>query len=304
MRLTASHTDLWVVLGITVVFWFLAAAWNLSEHVEVYSRFYESIQLDEWPFSLLVLSLGLAWYSWRRRQEAKQEILERTRSEERVQDLLRHNSDLAQRLYTAQEDERRALARELHDEMGQNCTAIRTEAAVMALGNLSNDEVQVSAKRIAQSAQHLSEMTRHMLQQLRPLVLDSMGLGEAIVVLCQQWQHRHGIACECDIAALPDELSDYLAVTVYRLVQEALTNVAKHAQATRVWVSLRWEASEQLHLNVRDNGLGMRATGTVTQGFGLLGMQERVASLKGRFDWQSTPGQGVHIAIHLPLGSA
>ena len=174
----------------------------------------------------------------------------------------------------------------------------------MALGNLSNDEVQVSAKRIAQSAQHLSEMTRHMLQQLRPLVLDSMGLGEAIVVLCQQWQHRHGIACECDIAALPDELSDYLAVTVYRLVQEALTNVAKHAQATRVWVSLRWEASEQLHLNVRDNGLGMRAAGTVTQGFGMLGMQERVASLKGRFDWQSMPGQGVHIAIHLPLGSA
>jgi two-component system sensor histidine kinase UhpB len=301
MKKTPAQTDLWLVLAFTLVFWFMAVTWNLSEHVEAYSRFYESIQLDEWPFSMLVLSLGLSWYSWRRSHEAKQEIQERTRSEERVQDLLRHNSDLAQRLYSAQEDERRALARELHDEMGQNCTAIRTEAAVISIGKLTVEEVQASAKRISQSAQHLSEMTRLMLQQLRPLVLDSMGLQEALKVLCMQWQQSSGVECQCEVATLPGDLSDYLSVTVYRLIQESLTNVAKHARATQVRVSVHTDSNGQLRLSVRDNGMGMCTSGAVPEGFGMLGMQERVASLKGRFDWHSMPGQGVHIAIELPL---
>ena len=304
MKLHKPLTDMVSVLVLTVIFGFVASQWELSEHIFEYSHVYESIELDEWPFSFLVLSIGLAWYSWRRSVEANVELQERIRSEQRVQELLRHNSDLAQRLFTAQEDERRALARELHDEMGQTCTAIRTEAAVIGMGKMDPAGVGQSAQRIAQSAQQLSEITRHMLLQLRPMVLDSMGLADALSALCQQWQASTGVRCPCDIHTLPEPLSDYLSVTVYRLVQEALTNVARHAQATEADVKLWVSDTRELLLSIQDNGKGTRHSDAFQHGFGLLGMQERVASLKGEFNWQSQEGKGVHIRIKLPLERA
>lgn len=301
MKSNKPLTDLVAVLGLTVLFGYVATHWELSEHIFEYSHVYESIQLDEWPFSFLVLSVGLAWYSWRRRMEAKLEVQERIRSEERVQELLRHNSDLAQRLYTAQEDERRALARDLHDEMGQTCTAIRTEAALLGMGKMDARSIGECAQRIGHSAQQLSEITRQMLQQLRPLVLDSMGLSDTLRAQCQQWQNNTGIDCHCVVDPLPDHLSDYLSVTIYRLVQEGLTNVARHAQASRVSVTLRVSDKRQLLLAIQDNGRGTSLSDASQRGFGILGMQERVASLKGDFDWQAQENQGVHIRIKLPM---
>ena len=165
MKLQKAHSDLLWVLACVLVYCVLAIQFELSERIGSFSQGYEPIQLDELPWALLVLSLGLAWYSWRRSQDANLEIQERIRSEAKVQELLTHNSDLAQRLFTAQEDERRLLARDLHDEMGQTCAAIRTEAAVLSGGKLSPTEVLACAQRIANSAQQVSEMTRHMLQR-------------------------------------------------------------------------------------------------------------------------------------------
>lgn len=301
MKLNKPFTDLAVVLALTVLFGYVATHWELSEHIFEYSHVYENIQLDEWPFSFLVLSIGLAWYSWRRNIEAKFEIKERIRSQERVQELLRHNSDLAQRLYTAQEDERRALARDLHDEMGQTCTAIRTEATVIGMGKLDAHGIGQSAQRIAQSAQQLSEITRQMLQQLRPMVLDSMGLAETLLAQCEQWQSSSGVVCDCQVDTLPDDLSDYLCVTIYRLVQEGLTNVARHANATRVEVKLQVSKADELLLSIQDNGRGTPYSDASQKGFGVLGMQERVASVKGEFHWISQENQGVHIHIKLPM---
>lgn len=301
MKLNKPFTDLAVVLSLTVLFGYVATHWELSEHIFEYSHVYESIQLDEWPFSFLVLSIGLAWYSWRRNIEAKFEIKERIRSQERVQELLRHNSDLAQRLYTAQEDERRALARDLHDEMGQTCTAIRTEATVISMGKLDAQGIGQSARRIAQSAQQLSEITRQMLQQLRPMVLDSMGLADTLFAQCEQWQSSAGVVCDCQVDRLPDDLSDYLCVTIYRLVQEGLTNVARHAEATRVEVKLQVSEANELLLSIQDNGRGTPYSDASQKGFGVLGMQERVASVKGEFHWISHENQGVHIRIKLPM---
>jgi two-component system sensor histidine kinase UhpB len=301
MKLNKPFTDLFSVAALTVLFGLVASRWELSEHIVEYSHVYEHIELDEWPFSFLVLAIGLAWYSWRRSVEANVEIQERIRSEQRVQELLRHNSDLAQRLYTAQEDERRALARELHDEMGQTCTAIRTEAAVLGMGKMDAQGIGQCAQRIAQSAQQLSEITRHMLQQLRPMVLDSMGLSDTVLAQCQQWQTSTGVVCDCEVDPLPDPLSDYLCVTIYRLVQEGLTNVARHANATRVIVKLLVSESGELLLSIQDNGRGTPLNDASQKGFGVLGMQERVASVKGEFNWHSKENQGVHIRIKLPM---
>lgn len=301
MKFNKPLKDMVTVLGMTFLFGLFSTRWELSEHITDYSHIYESIQLDEWPFSFLVLSIGLAWYSWRRSIDAKLEILERIRSQERVQELLRHNSDLAQRLFTAQEDERRALARDLHDEMGQTCAAIRTEATVLGMGKLDAQGIGQCAQRIAQSAQQLSVITRQMLQQLRPMVLDSMGLADTLLAQCQQWQSSTGVVCDCQVDKLPDDLSDYLCVTIYRLVQEGLTNVARHANATRVEVKLLVSESGELLLSIQDNGRGTPYSDASQKGFGVLGMQERVASVKGEFNWHSQENQGVHIRIKLPM---
>ena len=302
MKPTQLRKDLSLITVLVLAFWVLASMSELSEQVSIFSQRYEKIQLDELPLTLLVLSIGLIWFAWRRTQEAHAQLQERSRSELKVQELLQHKSDLLQRLYTAKEDERLALARELHDEMGQTSTAIRTEVAVLQRIGRLHPEADESVKRIAESAQHLSQMTRQMLHRLRPPALDSMGLEQALMSLCDNWQNSTQNVCDLKTSALPEGLNDYACVTVYRIVQEALTNVTRHANAKHVRVQLTLD-TQGLNLNIEDDGQGMADTQAVHQGFGLLGMQERVASVAGRMSISSKLGQGVRLAIQIPKGS-
>jgi len=299
MKFTQIQKDLLLVLILVLVFAGVATLTELQEQVALFSQNYEALQLDELPLTLLVLSLGLWWFAWRRTQEAHAQLQERSRSELKVQELLQHKSDLLQRLYTAKEDERLALSRELHDEMGQTSTAIRTEVAVLQRIGRLHPEADESVKRIAESAQHLSQMTRQMLHRLRPPALDSMGLEQALMSLCDNWQNSTQNVCEFKTSALPEGLNDYACVTVYRIVQEALTNVTRHANAKHVRVELTLD-SQGLNLNIEDDGQGMADTQAVHQGFGLLGMQERVASVAGRMSISSKLGQGLRLAIQIP----
>ena len=302
MKFTQIQKDLLLVLILVLVFAGVATLTELQEQVALFSQNYEALQLDELPLTLLVLSLGLWWFAWRRTQEAHAQLQERSRSELKVQELLQHKSDLLQRLYTAKEDERLALARELHDEMGQTSTAIRTEVAVLQRIGRLHPEANESVKRIAESAQHLSQMTRQMLHRLRPPALDSMGLEQALMSLCDNWQQNAQTLCEFKVPTLPEGLNDYACVTVYRIVQEALTNVTRHANAKHVRVQLTLD-TQGLNLNIEDDGQGMADTQAVHQGFGLLGMQERVASVAGRMSISSKLGQGVRLAIQIPKES-
>ena len=302
MKPTQLRKDLSLIAVLVLAFWVLASMSELSEQVSIFSQRYEKIQLDELPLTLLVLSIGLIWFAWRRTQEAHAQLQERSRSELKVQELLQHKSDLLQRIYTAKEDERLALARELHDDMGQTSTAIRTEVAVLQRIGRLHPEADESVKRIGESAQHLSQMTRQMLHRLRPPALDSMGLEQALVSLCDNWQNSTQNLCEFKTSALPEGLNDYACVTVYRIVQEALTNVTRHANAKHVRVELTLD-TQGLNLNIEDDGQGMADTQAVHQGFGLLGMQERVASVAGRLSISSKLGQGVRLAIQIPKES-
>lgn len=304
MKFKRAQSDLLWVLAIVAVFWMLATRYELSESIMAFISDYEPFQLDEIPWVLLLLSLGLAWYSWRRSLDAQLEIQERIRSEIKVQELLTHNSDLAQRLFSAQEDERRALARELHDEMGQTCTAIRTEAALLSAGKFQTPDVMDAAKRIASSAQQISLLTRNMLQRLRPMALDSMGLADALQALCAQWQQSSGVQCVVHASPLPQDIDDYVSVTIYRLVQESLTNVARHAQASEARVSLVCGADGFLSLTIEDNGRGMRNPEGNQAGFGLLGMRERVLSLGGQLKLSSQPMHGMTVQVRLKLEAA
>ena len=303
MKFKQIHKDLSLVLIVVLVFAGVATITELQEQVALFSQNYEALQLDELPLTLLVLSLGLWWFAWRRSQEAHAQLQERISSEHKVQELLQHKSDLLQRLYTAKEDERLALARELHDDMGQTSTAIRTEVAVLQRIGRLHPEADASVKRISESAQHLSQMTRQMLHRLRPPALDSMGLEQALIALCEVWQNSNQKSlCEFNASALPEGLNDYACVTVYRIVQEALTNVTRHANAKHVKVQLTLY-EQGLHLNIEDDGRGMADTQAVHQGFGLLGMQERVASVAGHMTISSKLGQGMRLAIKIPKES-
>jgi signal transduction histidine kinase len=302
MKFTQTNKDLLWVLGLVLVFGAIASWGELSEQVSVFSQHYEAVQLDELPLTLLVLSAGLLWFAWRRTMEAQEQVQERIRSEHKVQELLKHNSDLLQRLFTAQEDERLALARDLHDEMGQTSTAIRTEVALLQRSQSLEHPAVESVRRIDVSAQHLSHITRLMLQRLRPPALDSMGLAPALSALCEDWQKSTQTMCRFHVDSLPDSLNDYACVTVYRIVQEALTNIARHAHAQNVSVKLVIDAFG-LYLSIEDDGQGMADTQAVHSGFGLLGIQERVASLAGEFKLQSQTGQGVHLTVHIPRTS-
>lgn len=298
-------TELALACGAALVFFALAGVLGLSEKVALWTHSYEHWQLDELPLTLLLLSVGLAILAFRRGNAARRELAERVRAEARIAALLAQNRELAQRLMRAQENERCALARELHDEVGQNCTAIRAEASYIMHAGAHDAAVVGAAGRIAGASERLYTLVRDMLQRLRPPVLDSLGLEPALQELCESWERQSGVACAFFPRVPTDGLDDATCIAVFRLVQEGLTNVARHAGADQVRIDLRLGADGAgLALRIEDNGRGMDGAATRRGGFGLLGMRERVAGLTGSMEITSAPGRGMRIDVTLPAAPA
>ncbi len=292
------------MIGLVVAVCFvLSSKLDVSELLATFFKRHESLQLDEWLLSLLVFSIGLCWFAFRRHAETKSALRERIAAEQRVADLLRQNRDLSQALIRIQEDERRALARDLHDEFGQSCTAIRTDANYIF--NARADDatgVLASAKRIDHAAQTLHALCRNMLGRLRPPVLDSLGLHAAVQELCETWEEQTGVACFFFPEALPEALDDEVAVTCYRLVQEALTNVTRHAAARKVRIDLSVTPdASAIQLSIEDDGCGMTEPEGAVLGLGIVGMRERVAALHGEINLKHAQGRGLTIKVTLPL---
>ena len=277
-----------VCCALALAFFLLAARLDLAERLTRALWRQEHWQLDELALSLLLLTLALAGFAVQRGRQVAQ--------------LLAQNRALTQRLLRAQEEERCALARELHDDVGQDCTAIRAAASYILRAREGDQaNVQACAASIARSSEALHAMVRTMLRRLRPPVLDSLGLAPALQALCDSWAQQHGIACHFAPHAVPASLDDCTATAVYRLVQEGLTNVARHAGADRATVELRADAHGVLHLAIEDNGRGLPQGKTEEGGFGMLGMRERVAGLRGHIRWISALGNGLRIEVAMPL---
>jgi hypothetical protein len=207
--------------------------------------------------------------------------------------------ELAEFLQTVREEERARIARELHDELGQALTALRID-----IGWLRNKCAPLGAP-VADRAgsalgvvEHSIVSLRRISEDLRPAMLDSLGLAAAVEHHAKQFSQRTGIPCRLDMNREEFELPDRLATAVFRIVQEALTNVARHAQASEVSVLIEQD-DDGLHLTVDDNGRGISAT-SGKKTFGLLGMRERVTMLGGTLDIDSRPDHGTHITVSLP----
>ncbi len=210
---------------------------------------------------------------------------------------------LTRRLEDAREDERKHIARELHDEMGQALTAAKINLQIMASSPVSGD----LADRIADTVGLVDRMIRHVRTlslDLRPPLLDEFGLDAALRSYLEAQAQRTGLGIDVTGDGIPPELGPEVAITAFRFLQEAVTNVIRHADASRVKVAIVGR-NDELDLEVRDDGTGfdvgnalLRAAGG--QHLGLLGIRERVESLGGSMELDSAPGRGTRIAVSIP----
>lgn len=294
---------IWVALA-TVATYALSIAFEVHERYVAWVARYEHWEVDELPLTLAVLACGLAWVALRRRHEAEDALRRRAAAESHVAALLAHNRELSQGLIALQESERRALARELHDEFGQRCSAIRAEVSWLrhsAAGDRAG--MLAAAERADVAAQDLYALVRDLLRRLRPAELDALGLVAALQAQCEAWEERTGIACVFHPDGLDEAYDDAVNVTVYRVVQEALTNVMRHARASSVKVLLSAREPAVLCLTVQDDGRGMDV-GAASRGLGLLGATERAAAVGGVLEVRSTLGTGVRLELRIPLATA
>jgi signal transduction histidine kinase len=210
---------------------------------------------------------------------------------------------LSTRLIIAQEQERRTIARELHDEVGQVLTAVKVELSVAQRtletagwpSRLLND-----AQTIADSALH---SVRDLSQLLHPALLDDLGLAAAVEWQASAFSKRHGIKVDVRHDGMAKRLAPAVELAAYRIVQEALTNVAKHAAATACRVALR-RTEQDLEISVQDDGIGFDPTDLERgdgRGLGLVGMHERAAQFAGRVALQTARGEGTEVKVRLPL---
>jgi two-component system sensor histidine kinase UhpB len=220
-----------------------------------------------------------------------------------LQESVTRNRLLAQKLLQVQEEERGSLARELHDELGQCLTGILADGtAILNAAKAGKPAPRESAEAIVAVTRHIMDLVRSMLQRLHAETLDSLGLEEALRELVEAWRQRNpGTACELNIGGALDEIGDTLNITVYRIVQEALTNVARHAGARHLEVRVHRGAA--LTVEVQDDGIGMDH-GASGGGFGMHGMRERVESIGGAMQVISRRGRGVTLTVELPLANA
>jgi PAS domain S-box-containing protein len=216
-------------------------------------------------------------------------------------DALAEHRLLAQKYVLVQEEERRSLARELHDEMGQCLNAIKLDA--VSIRNVSHGrdpDVEAAANAIIELSGHVYDVVRGIMQRLRPAALDALGLRDALADLAAQWSRRNAsVQCRFETSGELDGLGEAVNITVYRLVQECLTNIAKHAGAGKVAVVVE-RSRHLLKVTVADDGAGMDVNAKRT-GLGLLGLRERVEALAGRFELHSKPGKGLMVSAQMPV---
>ncbi|MBX7251797.1 MAG: GAF domain-containing protein [Candidatus Promineofilum sp.] len=214
--------------------------------------------------------------------------------------------ELTQRLVTAQEDERLRISRELHDEAGQALTSLKISLDLLRSGLPAEQEsLRARLADVAGLADETMETLRTLAHDLRPPGLDAFGLNVALEGLCYDFSARTALPVRYHGLDLP-ELPTAVALSMYRLVQEALTNTAKHAEATQVVVNVA-RGDGQLELSIADNGKGFPAEADAPRqrgGIGLVSMRERAELLGGTLDIETSPGQGTRLIAGIPLERA
>ncbi len=266
---------------------------------------YQTVQRDLWQMLGLALVIGLAVavlavaYAGRLETRLRHQM---SLDEELARDL----QDLSAKLVTVQEQERRHIARELHDEIGQALTAIKVELAYAQRtieATTGPTALLTAARAITDGALH---QVRDLSYLLHPAALDEFGLVSAIDAHMKSFAKRYGIVAELSHEGMEARLPSEIEAAAYRIVQEALNNVAKHAKAAECRVHLV-RTADLLRITIEDNGAGFdpsAARSPDRRGLGLVGIRERASHLKGSVTIDSSPGKGTRLSVELPVRRA
>jgi PAS domain S-box-containing protein len=230
------------------------------------------------------------------------DISKRRADEQAIRDQKDDLRRLAANLMTAQDDERRRIARDLHDETSQKLAYLAMDAGKLAA--ISQDEELMNRLRLLQKrATEASDSVRRISHRLHPSILDDIGLEAAIEQYCEEFQERSGIATDFSSTGVPADLSTDVASSVYHIFQECLRNVSKHAKTERVMVTLEG-SDDYLRLTVKDQGIGLSDTqqksGTT---IGLTGMKERALLINATLTIRSQSGEGTEVTVAVPLSA-
>lgn len=217
------------------------------------------------------------------------------------------NQLLTQKSLEIQEEERRHLAQELHDELGQTITAIKA-VAVAITNNPKPDieQIDASVKTIVEYSDHIYKVAKNMMHRLRPSVLDEFGLIKALQNMIDDWNSRQDeVFCHFTFSDIPSDLPESLKISLFRIIQESLTNVLKHSSANKVSITMNKimiDDAEQINLKIQDDGVGLDKE-KMMPGLGLLGMKERVEMNRGEFELTSEINNGITIKISIPMNN-
>lgn len=234
-------------------------------------------------------------------REQKRNLAELESYSQRLQALTHHLQDIT-------EHERKSIARDLHDDMGQVLTALKMELSLLRSGMTKdvseerqlelNDEFLSINETIDTALDRLGKV----ITKLRPEVLDNLGLVAGLEWQTKEFQQLHDVECRFKSNFESIDIENEIGIVVYRVVQESLTNIARHAKASTVKVSL-FGSNQSIRVEISDNGIGMPQSGVTEskESFGILGMKERISTLKGSFELKSKPGEGTTVSFEIPL---
>lgn len=235
-----------------------------------------------------------------REEQQRMVQAERDRLEDEVHERTAQLVELTDHLQTAREDERHRLARNLHDELGALLTSAKLDAArIRSRLSGASPEALERLHHLVDTLNSSIALGRRIIEDLRPSTLGNLGLVPTLEILGREYASHSGVQVHCTLE--PVKLQPDAQLVVYRLVQEAITNITKHAQARNVWITLR-SADGQAHVSVRDDGVGFDTSRPSRSAFGLMGMRYRVAAEGGQLSLASQPGAGTCIEATLPEG--
>lgn len=254
-------------------------------------------------FMLIIAGAYTIFLEFRRRQRALEDM---ARSKEALQQAVRQSTaelrELSIHLQDVQESERHRLARELHDELGGTLSAIKLDVN-MAAGQPAVQADEKTHSRLSRAAKALDEaikVKRRIIEDLRPTLIDNLGYAAAFRWHCGQFTDRTGCQCNLSLPEREIRLGEVHSIALFRVMQEALTNVAKYAKATQVDITMR-RIEAGVEMVIADNGIGIEeGRQHHATSHGLIGMRERMTALEGSFEIDSGPGRGTRLIFRLP----
>jgi two-component system sensor histidine kinase UhpB len=285
-----SLLQLLALSGLALLACLLAIRWGFRQALGV---------LEELLGGLRQISRGrlATRLAQRRLPEAQRLVGQFNEMADSLQRAEQDNEALTQALLTLQEQERNRLAQALHDDLGQYLAGLRAQVRLLELIAEQPLAVRRTAQTLEQHCEHLQHGFRDLLRDLYPVLLEHLDLRGVVQHLCEQWQASHGIACRIDLPERLPVLREEQRLQLYRLLQEALTNVARHAGASQVRLRLR-AGRRRLRLLLRDDGHGYPAQ---RRGVGLRSMHERARCLGGQLQLLPRQGRGWTLLLDLPL---